>query len=99
MLKPAGNRYELTDPLVYKSCRVPKGFKTDGITYKLRLAALFINRFDPRYIKAAIVHDYLVEMGDWHRANHYFAELLPDNDWRSKVMIKAVRFYRRFRGY
>lgn len=93
MLKPVGNKYETTAPLVYKKATVPQGFQTDGITYKLRLVGLFINKFDPRYITAAIVHDYLTDKGDWELANKYFEELLP-NDFRSKCMVLAVKIYR-----
>ena len=58
---------------------------------------MFINKFDPRYITAAIVHDYLVEQDEWGLANKYFEELLP-NDFRSKCMVLAVKIYRIFIG-
>lgn len=94
MLKPNGNKYELTKELVYKECVVPIGFKTDGLSYKLRLLALFVNKFDPRYVVAAIVHDYLCEQELYEIADLYFEELLPE-DWRKSIMVKAVKFYHR----
>jgi pentatricopeptide repeat protein len=98
MLKPAGNKYELVDDYMYKDTVVPAGYKTDGISYKLRLVALFINRFDPRYIEAAIVHDWLTDHGDWEKANKYFEEMLVD-DWRKKLMVTGVKAYARLKGY
>jgi hypothetical protein len=98
MLKPNGKKYELLYDLSYKKCVVPKGTTTDGITYKLRIAGLFFNKFDPRYIEAVIVHDYLTEQGDWDKANRYFEELLP-NDFRSRLMVLGVKLYRKVRGY
>lgn len=92
MLIPNGDKYELTQDLVYKDVTVPKGYLTDGISYKLRVLALFINKFDPRYIVAAIVHDYLTDLGDWDKGNKYFEELLPE-DLRSKVMVIGVKGY------
>ena len=93
MLSPDGKYYVLVDDFVYKNVVVPKGFKTDGITYKLRLIGLFINKFDPRYIEAAIVHDYLTGEGDWELANEYFEEMLPSG-FRSKTMVVGVKLYR-----
>lgn len=94
MFKPVGNKYETTAPLVYKKTIVPQGFQTDGITYKLRAVGLFLNKFDPRYIIAAVFHDYLVDQGDWELANQYFEELLP-GDTRSKIMVASVKVYRK----
>jgi len=95
MLVPVGCKYETTVSLVYKDVTVPQGYQTDGITYKLRVLGLFYNKFDPRYIKAAVFHDYLVQQGNWELANQYFEELLP-GDFRSKVMVVAVKLYRKF---
>ena len=97
MITPCGDKYALTVPLVYKDVEIPIGYTTDGITYKLRVVGLFINKFDPRYIKAAIVHDYLVDLDDWEKANLYFEELLPVT-YRSKLMVLGVKAYRWFKG-
>ena len=97
LLKPAEYRYELVEDYMYKDTVIPAGYRTDGISYKLRVVALFINRFDPRYIKAAIVHDWLTDQGDWEKANRYFEELLPDNDWRVKLMVAGVTMYAKFK--
>lgn len=95
MLKPVWDKYETTAPLAYKEATVPQGYQTDGITYKLRVLGLFYNKFDPRYITAAVFHDYLVQQGDWELANQYFEELLP-GDFRSKMMVLAVKIYRKW---
>jgi hypothetical protein len=95
MLKPVRDKYETTAPLVYKEATVPQGYRTDGITYKLRVLGLFYDKFDPRYIKAVLFHDYLVQQRNWELANQYFEELLP-GDFRSKVMVLAVKVYRKW---
>jgi hypothetical protein len=99
MLKPNGDRYELTEQIVHRNCVVPAGYKTDGVSYKLRVFALFVNKFDPRYIKAAVVHDYMVDRGEWELGNKYFEQLLPINDWRATAMIWAVDKYAKWKGY
>lgn len=97
MLTPKGNKYELTKDYTYKDVVVPKGFTTDGITYKLRIVGLFINKFDPKYITAAIVHDYLTDNDEWEVANEYFEEMLPKG-FRSSCMVLGVKAYRWFKG-
>lgn len=95
MIKPEGKYYVTTEYMTYKDVTVPKGFKTDGISYKFRLVGVFINKFDPLYIEAVIFHDYLTRDGheDWHKANKVFEELLP-NTKISSLMIWSVDKYR-----
>lgn len=98
ILTPDGDKYKLEAPFRYKDVEVPKGYSTDGVSYKLRAVGVFINKFDPLYIEAAIVHDYLTDLGDWEKANRYFEEMLP-NDWRGKAMVAGVKMYARYKGY
>lgn len=95
MIKPNNKYYVTTKDLTYKDVTVPKGFKTDGISYKFRLIGVFINKFDPLYIKAVIFHDYLTRDNyeDWGKANEYFKELLPSTR-TAKLMVWAVNKYR-----
>ncbi len=94
-LTPSNRKYKLIQDFVYKDVVVPTGFTTDGVSYKLRILSLFINRFDPRYIEAVVVHDYLTDLDEWGKGNKYFEELLPKST-RSKFMIMGVKLYRRF---
>ena len=91
-LEPAGKKYKLSEAVTYQDVTIPEGYLTDRITYKFRFVGIFISKYDPRYIKAVLFHDYLVDQGDWVKANQVFKELLP-NDFRSKVMIVAVKLY------
>ena len=97
MIEPSGNKYKLTKEMTYKDVTVPVGFETDGISYKFRLIGIFINKFDPRYIEAVIVHDYLTDLGDWERANRYFEEMLPDT-LTARSMVRGVKMYRKLIG-
>lgn len=94
MLRPVGDKYELTNDIVYKDVVVPAGYTTDGISYKFRLFGVFINKFDPMYIEAVIVHDYLTDLGEWDKANKYFEEMLPDTK-TATLMIVGVKLYKR----
>lgn len=97
MIEPSGKKYKLTKELVYKDVTVPVGYETDGISYKFRLVGIFINKFDPMYIEAVIVHDYLTDLGDWERANRYFEEMLPDT-LTARSMVIGVKLYRKLIG-
>lgn len=95
MLEPSGKRYRLIRPVTYKDVTVPIGYETDGISYKFRFFGIFLNKFDPLYIKAVIVHDYLTDLGQWVKANRYFEELLP-NTTTAKAMLIGVKIYYKF---
>ena len=95
MLEPSKKRYRLIRPITYKDVTVPIGYETDGISYKFRFFGIFLNKFDPLYIKAVIVHDYLTDLGQWDKANRYFEELLP-NTTTAKAMLIGVKIYYKF---
>lgn len=97
MIRPECGRYVLTDAYRYKDVTVPIGFHTDGLSYKFWLIGIVVDKYDPRYIEAAVVHDYLVVEGDWDKANKYFEELLPDT-LVCKAMVKGVKMYRWYIG-
>lgn len=97
MIEPSGKKYKLTKDLTYNDVIVPVGYETDGISYKFRLVGIFINKFDPRYIEAVIVHDYLTDLGYWERANRYFEEMLP-NTLTARSMVIGVKMYRKLIG-
>ena len=96
ILEPIGNKYSVVKEYTYKDVTVPIGFLTDGISYIFRIFGVFINRFDPRYIEAVVVHDLLASRGEWEKANRYFEEMLPD-DGRGKSMVKGVKLYAFFK--
>ena len=93
-LEPSGSKYKLTTAYVYKDVTVPKGYTTDGLSYKFRLIGIFLNKFDPRYIEAAVIHDWLVDNNEWDKANERFEELLPKGRV-SKLMVYAVKLYKK----
>ena len=95
-LEPKGTKYVLAEEYTYKDLVIPVGTPTDGISYKFRVVALFINKYDPRYIEAVMVHDYLCELEQYKKADKYFEELLP-NDALSKVMVSSVKTYHKLR--
>lgn len=94
---PSGRTYELYQDFEYKDIVVPKGFKSDGMSYKLRIFGLVMNRFEPKYSSAFIVHDYLTERGDWDKAQKYFNELLPDDN-KKKLIMFLTESYRKLKG-
>lgn len=91
-LTPNGEYYELTEDYTFMGVTVPKGFKTDGISYKLKIFALRINKFDPRYINAVVMHDYLCEQQKYKLADTLFKAMLPNN-YIGRNMVRAVKIY------
>lgn len=98
ILEPKGNKFALYGTYTYKDVVVPHGFKTDGISYKFRLLGIFLNKFDPRFIEAVVIHDYLTDLNQWEKANRYFEELLPSL-WQKPFMVFGVKIYKKIKGY
>lgn len=63
------------------SIEVPAGFSTDGRSIPWWLWSLSGGRFEPRYLPAAIVHDWLCD------------EARQRNDYPLRVIADAVFFY------
>ncbi len=95
ILRPSNDRYEVVGGYKYRDIFVPDRFKTDGISAKIRLLYLFVNKYDPRVIEAVVVHDYLCEMEEYAKADRYFKELLP-NIWQKKYMVGLVKMYHKY---
>lgn len=60
--------YQLTEPLTYeddtifpKPITVPSGFKTDFASIPHWLGFGMISPLDPRWIKSAVIHDYMCQ--------------------------------------
>lgn len=87
--------YRLLGDMEIVGLVVPKGFVSDGATVPRFLWWCF----PPvcRYLRAALVHDYLLEQGaGWRKANDRFRAVLKYTDvpkWRRGVMVLAVEFY------
>lgn len=97
LLRPCKDKkkYEVVGGYTYKDICVPSGYETDGVSYKFRLLGLFLDKFDPRFMEAVVIHDYLTDLGEWDKANRYFEELLPAVEEKTS-MVKAVNLYYRF---
>jgi hypothetical protein len=83
---------------------VPRGFVTDGASIPLLLRVIF-DRGDSRYMKAAILHDYMlvvryIENGDFIYTTKQAALAFRDGliaakvvKWRVAAMWRGVRFW------
>lgn len=78
---------------------VPKGFETDGASIPRVLWPFLGSPFSPRYMTAALVHDYLYRfprgIGRREADDLFRRYLLRDQvkPWLAKVMWLAVRVF------
>lgn len=73
VLKPTATGYRLWSPLVFavrpgETETVPGGFDTDGASVPRPLWPLVLSPYDPRAIRAAVIHDFMYRFGAWPRA-------------------------------
>jgi len=102
-IDPKDNRYKLTHDIVYvyknKEMIVPKGMLTDGASIPRIFWTLVGSPYQPRHLKAAIIHDYLYLKHEGKRkarkeADDLFYCILREdgvNKVRSWLMWAALR--------
>ncbi len=90
--------------ILYKTYRVygftiPKGFKTDGLTLKIRVLRIFVDKYQPKFAPFFTLHDYLCSLERYKEADWIGSRILLkiENSWRTKMMIKAIKIYHKFK--
>ena len=78
---------------------VPKGFETDGLTLKIRLLRLLVDKYQPKFSPFFVVHDWLCSRNDYKQADDVGSEMLfeIEDSLRTQIMMKAVRLYHRLK--
>lgn len=105
VLKEKVNVYYAKDD-IKADFNIPKKFRSDGVTIKNKFAQLVICcPHDPRYVPAAIIHDYLVDtkITDRQTASEIMKEVLIQrgvSQWKAQLMFICVELYQRYiRGW
>lgn len=105
VLKEKVNVYYVKDD-IKADFNIPKKFRSDGVTIKNKiLQYLICCPHDPRYIPAAIIHDYLVDtkITDRRTASEIFKEVLIQhgvNQLKAQIMFLTVEFWQKYiRGW
>tara|TARA_Y100000592_G_C5424396_1_gene294927 strand:+ start:781 stop:1161 length:381 start_codon:yes stop_codon:yes gene_type:complete len=93
------DKYVLTKPFRFGGYTIPKGYKWDGATIPQIFWSLVGSPFQPKFMKASLVHDFLYYRKDiTAKCNDqtFRKVLLLDGVGKVKatVMYSAVRLYR-----
>ena len=93
------HKFKLLAAVKYKDITIPAGFRTDGATIPRCLWCFYPpNRTD--YLPAAIIHDYLCDLGEYKKADLYFKEALKDlqiDNLTINLFYYAVRIYHKLK--
>jgi hypothetical protein len=101
-LKVEGNIFVLIDDFKYFGITVPKGYKFNGHSVP-RLLMLFTGgRYEPYFINAAVVHDYMYETKKpRYEADKIYKSILKKEgnikSWLVKSCYVAIRLFGRIR--
>jgi len=92
------NKFKLMIPYEYRDITVPSGYKTNGANIP-RVFWQIIPPFKPKYLPAILVHDYLCDKEEYHKADAYFKEILYgiEVSARTKAMVLAVKMYHKIK--
>lgn len=118
ILVPNGDKYQLYKSLkiVYtylgntKAIRIPEGYITDGASIPRLFWEEIGSPYQPKFMLAAIIHDYLCEIYDGDIKNDYsktsntemselFFVLLIENEvdeTKAELMHTAVYYYKKY---
>lgn len=92
---PSSDEYVLAESLEVAQWSVPEGFNTDGASIPPLLWPVIGSPFRPRFVRAAVLHDWLYRTGTHTRseADKIFREVLWNDGvgWRAWVMWAGVR--------
>ncbi len=96
--QPQGT-FRLYKPYYINGTRVPDGFETDGLTLKVRLLRLVVDKYQPKFSPFFVVHDYLCNLDRYKEADEVGSQILFEIEysWRTKIMIKAIKLYHKIK--
>lgn len=98
VLTPYGKRYRVVEPLRYRELTVPAGYVTDLASIPRVLWPIVGSPYDPRFAKAATVHDYLystkqVPREEADKELKTLLRLAGVPRWKCQAMYLAVRAF------
>lgn len=98
LIPTPNNTFVLAEGFQYKDVFIARGFVTNGADVPRIFWSLF-PPFKPKFMKAILIHDFLIKKGQVDKANQYFKELLLDaeNSFITRNAVRAVRFYWKFK--
>jgi len=92
------NKYILLEDFTYRDVIVPKGYITNGANVP-RLFWNLIPPFQPRFMDAVVIHDFLTDNENYLKADQYFTELLynTEKSITTRLMSWSVKIYHKVR--
>ena len=95
----SNNTFILTKDYSIKGVIIPKGFETDGLTLKIRLLRLLIDKYSPKFSPFFVVHDWFCSKDNYVVADSLGSEILFEiqDSFKTRVMIKAIRIYHKMK--
>lgn len=78
---------------------IPRGFETDGLTLKIRLLRLLVDKYSPKFSPFFVVHDWFCSKDNYSVADRVGSEILfeIENSWRTGIMMRAIKIYHRLK--
>jgi len=110
-IHPTGDMYEVSETFYFRVQEpdrlrhlvLPAGFKTDGASIHRFLWTILGSPFNPKVIKAATIHDFLIRQSyNPEIRDKLFYDTLIDEDnskLKSKILYYGVVGYRKLKLY
>ena len=100
ILKPTSQgTYRLYESYEIKGILIPRGFETDGLTLKVKLFRLVVDKYQPKFSPFFVLHDYFCSKHNFITADRIGSEVLfeIENSWRTRAMMKLIKLYHKLK--
>ncbi len=93
------NTFELLEDYTIIGVTIPRGFTSDGLTLKVKLLRLIVNKYEPRFQPFYFLHDYLCREEQYETADRLSAEVLfsIEDSYRTRFGMWAIDKYHKIR--
>ena len=94
------NTYKLVDDYTIAGVTIPaKDFETDGLTLKLRVLKLVVDKYAPKFSPFFVLHDYLCSLDRYKEADELGQKVLFKIEYskRTRVGIWLIKKYHKFK--
>jgi len=93
------NTFELVEDFTIMGVTIPKGFTSDGLTLKVKLLRLIVNKYEPKFQPFYFLHDYLCREEKYKLADELSSKVLfkIKDSYMTRFGMRLIDKYHRIR--
>lgn len=100
LIATPNDTFKLTEDYTIEGITIPsKHFETDGLTLKLRVLRLVVDKYSPKFSPFFVLHDYLCSLDRYKEADIIGQKVLFEIEYsfRTRAMIWLIKEYHKIK--